>query len=260
MDLKFLLYEIKDKIALITINSPKTLNAINDDIIEELYQAITAAEQDENVRVMVLTGAGKAFCAGGELGFMKKGIEDGTIDLAAMMKNSSRLPVAMKTSSKPIICAVRGAAAGAGCSMALCSDFCFASDNAKFIEAFIGVGLLADTGGLFALSKAVGDVRAVQLCMTGEPVSAERALEYGIAYMVVPEAELEERVMKFAARLAAGPSSCYRAIKQMEWETGWKGYRDYLALEQKLQVECGASPNFREGVFAFLERRPPKFQ
>ena len=142
----------------------------------------------------------------------------------------------------------------------LCCDFCFAADNAKFIEAFVGVGLLPETGGLYALAKAVGDARAVQMCMTGEPVSAEKALEYGIAYRVVPEAELEEKVMKFALRLAAGPSSCYRAVKRMEWETGWKDFGDYMALEQEFQAECAASPNFREGVFAFLEKRPPKFQ
>lgn len=260
MEFANILYEVKDRIAFISINCPKTLNAINDDIIEDLYQAFTAAEADENVRVMVLSGVGKAFCAGGELGSFKKGLEDGTIDMAKNMKNSSRLPIVMKTSSKPIIAAVRGAAAGAGCSLALCCDFCFASENAKFIEAFVGVGLLPDTGGLYALSKAVGETRAVQLCMTGEPIKADKALEYGIAYKVVPDEELDEKVLKFAQRLAAGPSSCYKAIKEMEWNIGWKDFEAYMALEQKLQAECAASPNFREGVSAFLEKRPAQFQ
>lgn len=260
MEYKTILYEKKDKIAVITINSPKTLNAINDEIIEELYQAFTAAEQDDTVRVMILTGAGKVFCAGGELGSFRTGLKEGTLDMAANMRNSARLPVAMKTSKKPIIAAVRGAAAGAGCSLALCCDFCFAADNAKFLEAFVGVGLLPDTGGLYALSKAVCEVRAVQLCMTGEPVNAEKALEYGIAYRVVPESELDGAVMKFAARLAAGPSSVYAAIKQMEWEIGWKDVNTYMSLEEKLQAVCAASPNFREGVFAFLEKRLPQFQ
>ena len=153
MEYKKILYEVRDGVAVITINSPKTLNAINDEIIEELYQAITAAEADDGVRVMVLTGAGKAFCAGGELGSFREGLENGTLDMAANMRNSSRLPVAIKTSGKPVIAAVRGAAAGAGCSLALCCDFCFAADNAKFIEAFVGVGLLPDTGGLYALGS-----------------------------------------------------------------------------------------------------------
>ena len=244
MEFKQVIYEVKDKIARISINSPKTLNAINDDIIEELYQAFTAAENDPEVKVMILNGEGRAFCAGGDLGTMKKQLDDGTIDLAAMMKNSARLPIAMKGSSKPIIGAVRGAAAGAGCNLAVCCDFCFAADNAKFIEAFIGVGLLADTGGLYA---------------TGEPVSAEKALDFGMVYKVVPEAELDEKVWKFATRLAAGASSCYKAIKKMEWEQNWSDYEEYLKLEQAMQVECGKSPNFREGVEAFLEKRPPKF-
>lgn len=259
MEFKHVLYEVKDKIARISINSPKTLNAINDDIIEELYQAFTAAEKDPEVKVMILTGEGRAFCAGGDLGTMKKQLDDGSIDLAAMMKNSARLPIAMKSSSKPIIGAVRGAAAGAGCNLAVCCDFCFAADNAKFIEAFIGVGLLADTGGLYALSKAIGETRAIQLCMTGEPVDANKALEYGMVYKVVPDEELDEKVLKFATRLAAGASSCYKAIKKMEWEQNWSDYESYLKLEQEMQVECGKSPNFREGVEAFLEKRKPNF-
>lgn len=169
MEYKKILYEVRDGVAVITINSPKTLNAINDEIIEELYQAITAAEADDGVRVMVLTGAGKAFCAGGELGSFREGLENGTLDMAANMRNSSRLPVAIKTSGKPVIAAVRGAAAGAGCSLALCCDFCFAADNAKFIEAFVGVGLLPDTRRALRPVQGGGRRRAVQMCMTGEP-------------------------------------------------------------------------------------------
>ena len=254
-----ILYDVTDGIARISINSPKTLNAINDDIIEELFQAFTASEADPQVRVMILTGEGRAFCAGGDLSTMKKQIDDGSIDLAAMMANSARLPIVMKRSSKPIICAVRGSAAGAGANLAICSDFCFAAENAKFIEAFCGVGLLPDTGGLYALSKAVGSTRALQLCMTGEPVKAQKALEIGMVYKVVPEEELDETVLKFAKRLAAGPSSTYKAIKQMEWELNWSDYEDYVKLEQKYQVQCGASPNFAEGVNAFFEKRPAKF-
>ncbi len=260
MDFKFVLYEIKDKVAVITINSPKTLNAINDDIIEELYQAITAAEQDEKVKVMLLQGTGKAFCAGGDLGFMYKAINDGTIDLATMMKNSARLPLAVKKSSKPVICAVRGAAAGAGCSIALCCDYCFASDNAIFVEAFVKVGLLPDTGGMFALSKAVGPARAIQLAMTGEPVNAEKALAYGMVYKVLPDAELDEKVMKFAVKLAQGPSSCYKYLKEIQYNSEWGGFDAYLADEQRLQALCGQSPNFREGVFSFVEKRLAHFE
>lgn len=145
MEYKKILYEVRDGVAVITINSPKTLNAINDEIIEELYQAITAAEADDGVRVMVLTGAGKAFCAGGELGSFREGLENGTLDMAANMRNSSRLRWPSRPPESRSIAAVRGAAAGAGCSLALCCDFCFAADNAKFIEAFVGVGLLPDT-------------------------------------------------------------------------------------------------------------------
>lgn len=175
------------------------------------------------------------------------------------MYNSSRLVYATKGSTKPIIAAVNGAAAGAGCNIAMLCDFVFAADNAMFIEAFGGVGLLPDTGGLYALSKVVGNARAVQLCMTGEVVNADKALEYGMVYKVVPLDELETAVMKFAKRLAAGASSCYRAIKEIEWKKNWADYPEYLELEAKCQVDCGNSPNFKEGVYAFLEKRPPKF-
>ncbi len=252
-------YEVKDRIAYISINSPRTMNAINDLIIEELVQAITEAEHDESVRVMVLSGVGKAFCAGGELGSFKQGLEDGTIDMGKNMRNSARLPILMKTSAKPIIAAVRGPAAGAGCSLALCSDFCIASENAKFLEAFVGVGLIPDTGGVYALAKAVGATKAVQLCMTGEPIKADRALELGMVYKVVPDEELDGAVLKLASRLAAGPSSCYKAIKEIAWEIEWKDFEEYCALEEVKQAEVASSPNFREGVFAFLEKRPAKF-
>lgn len=260
MDLRYVLYEVKGPVATITINSPRTMNAINDAIIEELYQCFVAAEQDESVKVMVLTGAGKAFCAGGELGSFKEGLEDGSLDMARNMKNSSRLTIAMKTSAKPVIAAVRGPAAGAGCSLALCADYTIAAENAKFLEAFVGVGLIPDTGGIYALAQAVGYTRAAQLCMTGEPVSAQKALEYGMVYKVVPDEELETAVAKLAGRLAAGPSSCYKAIKEIVWKIGWKDYEAYMEAEQKAQAECAASPNFREGVFAFLEKRRPNFQ
>lgn len=252
------LYELDGNIAKISINSPKTLNAINDDIIEELVCAFKEAE-DSEAKVIVLTGVGKAFCAGGDLGSMKRGLDAGDIDLAAMMANSARLVYAMKRSTKPVIGIVRGAAAGAGCNIVACCDFCFASDNAKFIEAFVGVGLLPDTGGLYALAKAIGHSRALALCMTGEPVNAEKALEYGLVYKVVPDDELDAAALKFAARLAAGPSSTYAAIKRLNWEFDWSDYDEYLELEKKFQVECGQSPNFSEAVNAFLEKRPARF-
>lgn len=258
-DYRYVLYEEKGKVALITINAPGTLNAINDDIIEELVSAFARAEVDGKVRVIALTGAGKAFCAGGDLGSMKRGLDDGSIDLAGMMANSARLVYAMKGSKKPVVGIVRGAAAGAGCSLAACCDFVFASENAKFIEAFVGVGLLADTGGLYALSKAVGSARALQLCLTGEPVGAARAQEIGLVYRVHPDEELDDAAMKFADRLAAGPSSTYAALKKISWETEWADYADYLRLEQAYQVQCGESPNFAEAVNAFLEKRPAAF-
>lgn len=253
-------YDVKNGVARIAIDKPQTMNAINDDVIEELCRAFDAAERDDAVRVMVLTGTGKAFCAGGELDSFKAGLEDGSLDMAANMDNSARLVFAMKISAKPIIAAVRGAAAGAGCSLALCSDFCIAAESAKFIEAFVGVGLIPDTGGLYALAQAVGVSRAVQLCMTGEAVDAERAMAMGMVYRVVPDDELEAAVEKLARRLDAGPSSCYAAIKRIAWEVEWRDYREYLAIEKREQAACAASPNFREGVFAFLEKRRPVFE
>lgn len=260
MDLKQVKYEVNDAVARISINSPKTMNAINTPIINELYEAFQAAEADDSVKVIVLTGEGRAFCAGGDLSSMKADMDAGTIDLAAMMKCSAQLPLAMKKSAKPIIASVKGAAAGAGFSLALCCDFCFAAEGTQFMEAFVRVGLLPDTGGIYALARAVGDLKAAQLCMTGELIDAQTAKNLGIVYKVVPEEELDATVAKFAACLAKGPSNCYKSIKELEWEIGWTGYEKYLEKEIAAQVECGKSPNFKEGVEAFLEKRKANFR
>ena len=260
MEFELVLYEVKNRVAYITLNSPKTLNAICPPLIRDICAALQEAEKDDAVKVIVINAVGKAFCAGGDLGFFYKGLKSGGIDMGPLMKDSMKIPMAIKKSTKPVICAARGAIAGAGVSLTLCCDFTFISDNAMFIEAFAGVGLIPDTGGIYLLSRAIGANRAVQLCMTGEPVKADKALAFGLAYKICADAELDEKVTAFAERLAKGASQSYRYTKALLYENDFAGFEAYFDKEAEYQQKCAQHPDFKEGVCSFVEKRKPQFK
>ena len=260
MELEMAKYEVKNRVAYITLNAPKTLNAICPPLIRDVCMAMKEAEQDDNVKVIVLNATGKAFCAGGDLGFFYKGLKEGSIDMGPLMKDSMRIPMAIKKSAKPYICAARGAIAGAGCSLNLCCDFTFISDTAIFIEAFVGIGLLPDTGGVYLLSRAIGSNRAAQLALTGEPIKAEKMMAMGLAYKMVPDQDLDEKVSAFAERLAKGPATSYQYIKKMIYENDFADFETYFDREAEYQKKCAEHPDFKEGVSAFVEKRKPQFK
>lgn len=260
MELEMAKYEVKNRVAYITLNAPKTLNAICPPLIRDVCQLMEMAEKDDAVKVVVLNATGKAFCAGGDLGFFYKGLKDGTIDMGPLMKDSMRIPMAIKKSAKPYVCAARGAIAGAGCSLALCCDFTFIADNAIFVEAFVGIGLLPDTGGLYLLSRALGSNKAVQLALTGEPVKADKMMDLGLAYKMYPDMELDDKVTAFAERLAKGPSASYEYIKRMVYENDFSEFEAYFDREAAYQKKCAEHPDFKEGVSAFVEKRKPQFK
>ncbi len=262
MELKKIEYTVDSGIAVAKMNFMKNLNAIDEQMADELMYVVDVAEKDPEVKVLVLKGAEKAFSAGGDIGYFYELIQSGgDVNMDGLIGKVGVVTDGLKRMSKLVIAAVSGSAAGAGVSLALSADFIVCSDNAKFIMAFVNLGLVPDTGGSYLLAKELGEKRAMALCATGRPLGAQEALEAGVVYKVVPKEELEEATMKLAARFAAGPSLSYKNIKKQIYAASFENYKAYLEdCEIPTQRECAASADFQEGVKSFMEKRKPVFQ
>ncbi|WP_338968344.1 enoyl-CoA hydratase/isomerase family protein [Fusobacterium nucleatum] len=262
MKLEKLIYTVENGIAVVTMNYMKNLNAIDEQMADELMYVVDTAEKDPNVKVMVLKGAEKAFSAGGDIGYFYQLIQaGGEVNMDGLIGKVGTVADGMKKMSKIVITSVCGAAAGAGVSLALGGDFIICSDNAKFILAFVNLGLVPDTGGTYLLSKAIGVPRTVELAATGRPVSAEEAKELGFVYKVVPVEELNDFTMKFAQKIAAGPLISYKNIKKQIYDANFADYKKWLdETEIPTQRECAATMDFQEGCKAFMEKRKAVFK
>ncbi len=262
MELKKIQYSVENGIGIVTMNYMKNLNAIDEQMADELLYVVDACEKDPDVKVVVIKGVEKAFSAGGDIGYFYKRIQDGgDINMDGLFAKVGVVTDGLKKMSKMVIASVSGAAAGAGMSLALSADFVICAENAKFIMAFVNLGLVPDTGGTYLLARSIGAQRAMELCATGRPVSAQEAKEIGLAYQVVPKEELEAATMAYAAKLAAGPLLSYKNIKRQIYEASYKDYATYLSeCEIGTQRECAASEDFKEGVKAFMEKRKAAFQ
>lgn len=193
MKLQKISYDIVDGIAVIAMNYAENINAIDEEMADELIFSLDQAEKDAAVKVIVLKGLPKAFSAGGDIGYFYELIEAGdSVNIDDLNVKVDQIAVAIKKSSKMMIASVSGAAAGAGASLALAADFIVCADNAKFIMAFVNLGLVPDTGGAYLLARQLGEKRAMELCATGRPLSAEEAKELGIVYKVVPKEALDK--------------------------------------------------------------------
>lgn len=261
MKLEKLLYSVEDGVAVITMNYMKNLNAIDEQMAEELKAALDEAEQDPEVRVVVLKGADRAFSAGGDIGYFYDLVQSGgDVNMDSLIHKCGLVANGMKKMSKIVITSVSGAAAGAGISLAVGGDFMICADNAKFILAFVNLGLVPDTGATYLLSKSIGAARTMELATTGRPMTAGEAKAVGLAYQVVPKEELTETTMTFARKLAEGPLIAYKNIKKQMYAANYADFRQYLdETEVPTQREAAASDDFKEGCCAFMEKRKPEF-
>ena len=245
----------------LTLNRPAALNSFTQDMHAELRAALDAAAADPAVRAVLITGAGRGFCAGQDLNDpgMAAGA-DGKPDIGAVIEKNYR-PLALRIQAMPVpvVCAVNGVAAGAGANFAFCCDIVLAARSAKFIQAFSKIGLVPDSGGTFFLPRLVGDARARALAILAEPLPAETAEAWGLIWKVVDDDALRSTAEALAAQLATQPTQGLALIKQAFNASAAHTLDQQLDLERDLQRKAGRTPDYREGVEAFMERRPARF-
>lgn len=251
-----ILYEKANGVAVITLNRPQALNAFTPQMNTELQDALKDAERDSTIRCFLITGSGRAFCAGQDLKGRTRE-QRGSLG-ASLREKYNPIILRLRRSEKVSLAAVNGVAAGAGCNLALACDLRIASEEAKFIEAFVRVGLAPDSGGSFFLPRLVGLSKAMELFLLGEPVEAQEALRIGLVAKVLPAAELSKAAHDLARRLAGGPRSI-GLIKRAVNRAFLSGLEEQLDYEAYLQEIAGRSADYDEGVQAFLEKRPPVF-
>jgi 2-(1,2-epoxy-1,2-dihydrophenyl)acetyl-CoA isomerase len=244
-----------DGVATISLNRPDSLNALNTAMRKALLAALKAASRDEAIRAVVLTGTGRGFCSGADL----RGGANERSFRTVLTAEYNPLISAIRELPKPMIAAVNGVAAGAGVSLALACDLVYAADEARFILAFVRIGLVPDSGAIHALVHALGRHRAAELAFTGDPLSAAEAAESGLINGVVPGAELASRVSGIAQRLARGPTRAIGLTKRLINHADGTAFAESLALEAALQELAGRTQDHAEGIAAFSEKREPRF-
>ncbi len=250
-----------DGIATLVMNRPDRLNALNSELSSALNDALGRIAADQSVNVVVITGAGRAFCAGGDLAAIGKGRQSGeTHGLEPVLRAGMQMVLKMRTMPQPVIAAVNGPAAGAGMNIALAADIRVAAEEATFGQNFAKVGLYPDYGGTYFLPQLVGPSKAAELFYTGDMIDAKTALSLGIVNHVVPAAQLEATVKTLAQKIAYGPSLAIRAAKRALFASGEKELTLALDIEVREQMRCFLSEDCSEGIRAFFGKRPPKFQ
>ena len=255
-------YSVSDGVGVIVLNRPDVLNAFDDELGFGLLNVVEKAAADESVRCIVITGAGRAFCAGEDLGALAGTYERGEPPPLGKTLTDRYNPLirALRTAPKPVVAAVNGVAAGAGVSLALACDYRIVSERAKFVLAFIKVGLVPDSGAVWFLAKTIGEARAFDLAASGRPVDAQEALDLGFVNEVVAEADLETRWKERAAELAAGPTTAVALTKALVYGASKRSLDEQLDVEVDAQSTAGRTADHLEGVQAFLGKRAPKFE
>lgn len=251
--------EREGDVAVIRLNDPATLNAVTLATIEEIGAALD--EITGSARAMVLTGAGRAFCSGANLsGGMGGGPSDGLPDAGRSLETHiNPLMLRLRDLPFPWVSAVKGSAAGVGCSLALAADLVVAGESAFFLQAFARIGLVPDGGSSWLLAKGVGRARAMEMMLLGERIPAAKALEWGMVNRLVPDEQVMPTALDLAKALAAGPTQSLAMIRRMAWSAADASFEDAIATERKNQRDAGRTADHREGVAAFLAKRPARF-
>jgi 2-(1,2-epoxy-1,2-dihydrophenyl)acetyl-CoA isomerase len=257
-----ILTERRGRVLLVTLNRPESLNALLAEMGHDLVVAVHEGARDPGIGAMVITGAGRGFCSGGDIAFMKDVMERGARweDFQGVVQAGRDFAQAVRSCAKPVIAAVNGAAAGGGMGLALACDIRWASEKAKFAQSFARIGLHPDWGSLHALTHLAGPSRALELMWTGDPVDAAEALRLGIVNRVLPAESLLEETIAFATRLAEGAGFALAEIKRSVQGAAVVSPEACLDRELEGQERCWNSRDAKEGIASFLEKRPPKFE
>ena len=258
MAYRFILFEVDQGVARITLNRPDVLNSIHTAMSGEIQEALAHAARERQIRAVLLTGMGRGFCAGQDLDEVRPG---GTVnDFAAHARNAyTPIVRGLRALEKPVVCAVNGVAAGAGANLALACDLVLAAEEASFVQVFAKIGLVPDTGGSFFLPRLVGMARATALAMLAEKITATQAVEIGLIYRACPAASLAEEASKLALHLAMQPTLGLGLTKRLLNAAWVNDLETQLELEAECQGAAGRSADYAEGVAAFLAKRKPVF-
>ncbi len=254
-----ILFSTENGICRITLNRPDVFNSFNEELSAEFIDALKKATKDEAVRVVVISGEGKAFCSGQDLKDIKGEVGNRSLG-DSVLRRYNPMIVAIREMPKPVICRLNGVAAGAGASLALACDMIIASENASLIEVFSNVGLVPDSGSSFFLPHLVGYNKAFELITLASKVTAQEAKELGIVYKVVTANELDNAVNELAQRYAVGPTKAFAITKRMLNKAYSASLNEMLQQEYYGQEMAGRSEDYKEGVTAFVEKRKPNFK
>jgi 2-(1,2-epoxy-1,2-dihydrophenyl)acetyl-CoA isomerase len=261
MAFETILFSIDNGAARLTLNRPDRLNAFTVEMHAELAEALAAVEADPSLRVLLITGAGRGFCAGQDLSDRAVAPGGDGVDLGeSLEKRYNPLIRRIVSLPVPVVCAVNGVAAGAGANIAFAADIVIAAKSAKFIQSFANIGLVPDSGGTFVLPRLAGQARALGLALTGEPIPAERAAEWGLIWKAVDDDQLIDEANGLVAKFAAAPTKGLAETKRAIRTAFSRTLDEQLDLERDLQRRLGKTEDYREGVDAFLNKRKPAFK
>ena len=256
-------YHIKQHIATITMNDPKTLNAFSTPLKAAMMDALNQADADDQVRAIVLQGAGQNFSSGGHIGEMlENGMESEALadKINFMVSEVAEISLKLRNIHKPIIAKLEGAVAGAGMNLALTCDFRIAADNAKFVQAFVNIGLVPDAGGIYLLNQLVGAAKTTELVMLGDKLSANDMARLNLVNEVVSAEDLDASVLALATRLSQLPAKALASMKHMINTHAFMGLNEALDMEVNQQTMMAQTEDFKEGITAFMEKRKPVYQ
>ena len=254
-----LLYEVKDKIATITLNRPDKMNAFTGPMIDAWASSLQEAQRDPEVNVVIVTGAGKAFCAGGDVARMGEGRPSPLDHKNGLWENIHRVPKALEAMDKPVIAMVNGVAVGAGMGMCVMCDMRVAADTARFSTGYVRVGLVPGDGDTYFLPRLTGTAKALELLWTADFIEAPEALRLGVVNRVVPAAELRDATYALAAQIASGPQVPIRMIKRLVYQSMRLDLRTHLDLVSSHMAVVRETSDHKEGVQAFMDKRKPNF-